>query len=365
MINSAVSKSDSLIVEPLVDEEEWERFVAGSPVGTFFHTLKWKGLLESSFPVVPMYTVIRDSKEGLIGVCPFVLWKELRIIKVLDSLPYSDYAGPLVKEGYAEPAMEALVTYLKRLARRQGITYAKIRFSNEYLSRCLSSDRTRVDTSMGTMVLDLQEKPADFIWNKNLNSKRRDQIRKLEQDGYQIRECVNIDDINIFYNLHCKSMDYIGASHFPYNLFYLAFNSFYPQNFNVLLMEKEKHCFAGLQFFIYEPRKIIYQTVLGIDRSVRYRGTPYHYLSWSLIKWAEKYGYRYVDFGATPFDPDDVHYQNKNYFGGDFNQDYFVYLPLNHKLFFMRESMKNIWRCLQARLPRSLAHRLSDLAERR
>lgn len=52
---------NGVIVDPLSDKEGWEDLVASSPRGTFLHTLKWKRILEASFPLVPMYAVIRDS----------------------------------------------------------------------------------------------------------------------------------------------------------------------------------------------------------------------------------------------------------------------------------------------------------------
>ena len=63
-------------------------------------------------------------------------------------------------------------------------------------------------------------------------------------------------------------------------------------HFNILLMVKEKKCIGAQAFFLYKPRKAAYQTYIGLDRNVKHHGPLYIILSWELIKWAEKNGYR-------------------------------------------------------------------------
>ena len=354
-----------MIVEPLSDEQEWERFVASSPQGTFYHTLRWKRVLEKSFAFEPLYLVIRDSNRDLLGVCPFVIRKELKVIKVLDSLWESDYAGPLVKDGYAEPAMSALMDYLKQLAHKKGITYAKIRFSDEELSQHFSYTHSRTETLTGVMALDLGQKPTDYIWGKVFTTKgeQRTYIRRFEKDGFQNREAESIEDLNTFYTLYRNNMSYIGGLSFPFSFFKQAWDALYPDYFNILLTANDEKCIGAEAFFIYKPNRSICQTCIGLDRNVPTRYHTYIYLSWGLIKWAEKNGYRYVSLGSTPSDPSDVHYSHKAKFGAEFDQDYVVYLPFNRTAFLVREMMENLWRKTRTRLPKQVARKLEDTAE--
>ena len=347
-----------MIVEPLTDEKEWEEFVADSPRGTFFHTLKWKRILEESFGFEAYYLAIRDSDRNLVGICPFVLLKKARVFKVLDSLPVSDSAGPLIKEEHTKEATGVLKDYLRGLSAKNGIAYASIRCPEANLCEYLEGRDSRVDTSYGTMNLDLAEKPADLIWNSVMKNNQRQRIRLYEKEGFQSKEAESVEDLNIFYEQYYKNMNYIGASPYPYAFFKQAWDCLYPDHFNILLMVKEKKCIGAQAFFLYKPRKAAYQTYIGLDRNVKHHGPLYIILSWELIKWAEKNGYHYVSLGSTPSDPSDVHHHLKSKFGAEFNQDYFLYLPFNKKLFFLGKEGVKLGGMVQNWLPKSLQRRL-------
>jgi hypothetical protein len=351
-----------MIVEPLSDEKEWEEFVANSSKGTFFHTLKWKRVLENSFPYESLYLVIRDSNEELIGVCPFVITKKLWPFKVLDSLHDSDFGGPLIKEEYKKEAAYLLKDYLKELSSDKGITYARIRFSERELCEYLKTKTSKVDTNSGTMNLDLEEKPADFIWSKVFTKKKNQRwfIRRFERDGFQNREAEGLEDVNKFYTLYYDNMNYIGAQPHPFSFFKNIWNSLYPDNFGIILTEKEEKCIGGESFYIYKERKSIYQTCVGFDRNLGSKYRTYYYLNWGLIKWAEKHGFKYVSFGATPSDPNASHYSYKSNFGAEFNQDYFLYLPFNRKLFLLRENAIKVGRKMKNRLPKTLLMKIAS-----
>lgn len=352
---------DQLIVELLSDEEEWENFVASSPQGTFFHTLKWKRVLEMSFPVEALYLVVRDPDRELVGLCPFIISRELKVIKLLDSLPYSDYGGPLVKEGYAEPAMGALLVYLKQLAREKSIAYARIRFSDKNLSQYYSAAASRVDTSTGTMMLDLQEKPTDYLWGKVFTQKngQRTAIRRFEKELFQNTQAEGVDDLNMFYELYYKNMSRIGGRPYPFDFFASVWDSLYRDYFDIILTRRTQQCIGALAFFTYRTQQTIYQTYIGFDRSI---GMHYYYLSWGLFEWAEAEGYRYVSFGSTPSDPNEVHHLLKSKLGAEFNQDYYVYVPFNRKLFLVREMVAKIWGKIGTRLPMLVRSKLMEKA---
>jgi len=362
---SSSSDHGGLRVEPLSNEQEWEDFVQHSPKGTFFHTLKWKEILRHHFPLEPAYLVVRETSGAVVGVCPFVIRHELGVFSVLESLPHSDYAGPLVTEGYASSIMKALTTHLAEMARSKHVTYAKVRFSDNDLSRLFGAGKSRVDTSAGTMVVDLEQTPPDVVWNNALNSSRRRQIRLMERDGFQVKTCESIDDLNSFYVLYRGAMEYIGAYHFPHAFLLDAFDTLYPDNFNVFLMAKDNRVFAGMAFYVYKPAKTVYQTLIGIDRTGKYPGLPYIYMSWHFIKWAEALGYRYVSLGATPSNPNETGYGLKSRLGAEFVQDYFLYYPFNRPLFLAREIAEKLWRHTGSRLPRGIASRLLNLAQSR
>ena len=350
-------------IESLGNSEEWENFVINSSKGTFYHTLKWKRVLEEAFPLKTEYLVIRDSTGELVGVCPFVISKVAKLFNVLDSLPKSDFGGPLIKEECIEEAATILNRYLKELRGTKGITYAKIRCSDENLYNQLKSVVATVDTSTGTMNLNLKEKRPAFIWNEifTQKSQQRTYIRRFEQDGFRNREAETAEDLNTFYNLYYSNMNYIGASPRPLEFFRKAWALLYPDYFNILLTVKGERCIGAEAFFIYKPKGAVYQTFIGLDRNVGTQYRTYYYLCWGLIKWAEKNNFKQVSFGSTPADPNSINYSQKRKFGAEFNQDFVLFLPFNMRLFQLRQGMLKLGSRVAERLPKGLQRRLLDM----
>jgi len=68
-----------MFVEELKDKREWETFLSASPEGTFFHSLKWKEVIEKSFPHSPLYLTIRDANGTIVGICPSFILNSMRM----------------------------------------------------------------------------------------------------------------------------------------------------------------------------------------------------------------------------------------------------------------------------------------------
>lgn len=349
-----------MIVEPLSDENEWEEFVATSPNGSFFHTLKWKEVLEKSFPYESLYLVIRDIDNQLIGVCPFFITKKLWPFKVLDSLPNSDLGGPLIKEEYKKEAANILKDYFKEFSSNEGIAYVKMRLSDSELCEYLKTKSSKVDTISGTMVLDLKEKSIDHIWNDVFNHKQRKYIRRFEHDGFRCRVAESEDDLNKYHILWRRNINQKGSFSYPFVFLKNSFNLFYPNNFNIILIEKEEACIGAGIFFIDEERRSIYLAGVGLDKTVSSRYKTYYKLRWETLKFAHRNGFEYVSFGPTPSDHSSVHYSLKSKFGAEFNQDYVLYMPFNRKLFLLRENVIKVGRKMKNKLPKALVMKIAS-----
>lgn len=315
-------------IKPFVEEsqntEEWENFLKAMPQATFFHSLKWMKVLKTTFSLPTLYLTIKDGEENLAGVCPLAIsnWGPL---KVYESLPYSDHGGPIIKKSCIKEASISLWNFLEKSSYENNILLTKMLFVDKEVSRFFKSQNTYVDKSRGVVDIDLQVKPSTFIWNKLFRQTERKRIRRFERDDFQVRETRTRSDLAEFLVTYYKNMEHINAPAFPIEFFKNIWNILYPENFNVLLVEKKKTV-GGVAFFKYMKR--IYLTYLGIDRetlSSRYRMAPYMY--WKAVKWAEENGFRYVCLGATPSDPRSIYYSQKMMFGGSFLQQENVYVP--------------------------------------
>ncbi len=352
-----------MLVEKLSNEEEWEQFVVNASGGTFYHTLQWKKVLEESFAYDTEYLVVRDESGRLAGVCPFALTKKLGFFRILDSLPESDFGGPLVEAAKAPAALEALNGYLREFGAEKGVTYAKIRCPDENMARHFNVRGMTVDTSSGSMNLDLEKNPSDFIWNDVFTQKsgQRTYIRRFEKDGFQNTAAQNLSDLETFYDLYYRNMKYIGGAPHPYSFFRQLWDELYPEYFNLILTVGDGRCIGGEGFFLFPPRRTVYQIYIGLDREVETQYRTYFYLSWGLIKWCEQNGFKIVSFGGTPADTKSTNYVQKSRFGGQFNQDYVVCLPFDRGRFLVREVALKMGRAVQKRLPPALKSKLQKV----
>ena len=322
-------------------EEKWDNFVKNCGRGTFFHTTKWKKILESSFSLESTYLIFEDEKGNIVGGCPFVIKRRFWPFVAFHSLPDSEFGGPLAQGKWSERVVSYLVPCLKKLAREKGVTYAVIRCSDEETYKTLVRHTIMVNSSYGTMELDLEEKTVDFIWNNVFRKAdhQRKYIRRFMRDGFKNREAKNKADLQKFYVLYCEDMNYIGAPFYPFLFFENIYNITFPDNFNVILTERGEKCIGGLGFFVYEDT--IYLTYLGIDRNVPpYYHTSY-YLYWGAIEWAQKNGIRYVNFGGTSSNRNSPYFRLKKKFGTEFRQRYLLYIPLVPK-FINKHSLRAI-----------------------
>jgi len=352
-------------VEELRNAEEWENFLETMPQATFFHSLKWMKVLKKTFSLPTLYLTIKDGEGNLTGVCPLAIsnWGPL---KMYESLPYSDYGGPIIKKSCIKEASISLWKFLEKSSYENNIPLTKMLFVDKEVSPFFKSQNTYVDKSRGVVEIDLEVNPSIFIWNKMLHQAERKRIRRFERDGFQVRETRTRSDFAEFLVTYYKNMEHINEPAFPIDFFKNIWNMLYPENFNGFLVERNKTV-GGNAFFKYMKR--IYLTYLGIDRgalSSRYRMAPYMF--WKAIKWAEENGFRYVCLGATPSDPRSIYYSQKMMFGGSFLQQENLYVPfVSSRSVFLPTMLKalRIWGTLKNVVPEAFRQTMRRMVNER
>jgi serine/alanine adding enzyme len=346
-------------IEPLSDDLEWNGFVANSPSGSFFHTLAWRDILEKSFGYESAYLVIRDDEDKLVGVCPFFKLKKM-FFQIADSLPDSDICGPLIDEAHKKAAAYALRDHIDNGGCGRNLAYVRIKTQDKELYDCLRTTGSTTDMFSGTMVLDLEKKSQEDLWNTVLSKNHRKHITRFEQDGFITRFGESERDLEKFYVLYALNMKKRGLPPCPYAAFKNIFDSFYPARFNILLTEKEGRCFGAGIFFIYPEKNTLYGWNIGMDKSVGGRYKIQSKIYWEWIKYAHENGYRYLNYGSTPSDPSSKVHSLKKDFGAEFIQDYTINLPSNKKIFFVREGIVRAGRSIKNSLPANWVQKISN-----
>ena len=353
-----------MFVEELKNTTEWEDFLNVTPGGTFYHSIKWKKVIERSFSHPTLYLVVKDENERLVGICPTVILTSSHL-RILNSLPYSDLGGPVIEKKCIEEASFSLLRFLEEFSLEKGISCAKICFLKDGSEQFFKSSRCYVNNNKGVVELDLEANPSAFIWDRIFRKRQRQKIKYFKRDGFQVREASTKSDLAKFLTLYYNNMKHIGAPAHPLTFFENVWDLLYPENFNILLVEKRKTV-GGLAFFKYGER--IYLTYLGMDReslSSRYSMAPF--LLWNSIKWAEGNGFRYVCFGPTSAHPKSRHERanrsQKVMFGASFLQQEIVFIPFDFYAFailLFGSKAVSAWRAMRNALPPKLQKKIES-----
>jgi len=343
-----------MFVEELKNKREWDEFLQSSPKGTFYHSLKWKEVIERSFSYRAHYLVVKNSNGTIVGICPAFIRKHGHI-KVYTSMPHSDYGGPIIREGYIESASILLRKFIEEYCFNNGLSFAKICFVDDRIGRFFKSPLSYVDTNTGVMVIDLKTKPSDVIWKEIFSRKQRYEIRRFERGCFNVREANNESDLKDFYNLYLSNMRNLGVSGRPYVFFKNMWNTLFPENFCIMLLEKEK-CLGGLAQFRYKDS--FYGSFTAIDRKWSWgRYSLMSYMIWKLIKKAEETGIRYISLGSTPSYRKHPYYIQKSKFGSTFLQQERVLIPFGSDASFLMIAWAktvSAWQSFKQRSPTSL-----------
>jgi len=359
-----IASVSQMYVEELRNESEWEDFIETIPEATFYHTIEWKKIIEKSFGFVPAYLTIKDQGE-IAGVCPGFVTTPLGF-RIFTSLPNSDYGGPLFSKAHLARGMTFLRNFLTGYCSENGISHSKLCLLGDSPKQFLEMPFTHIDRSKGIVEIDLKATPPEFIWSKLLSGEVRRRIKRFENDGFRLEQIRSRSELEEFYCLYRSNMRYIHAPEYSYRFFENIWSKMSSGEFRVWLVNG-RLSLGGTACFVY--RKRLYLVYVGINRKLdlsRYNVTPY--MCWSLTKWADEQGLRYVSMGSTPANPQDSHYRLKIRFGAKFIQQNTVLIPYTYNaktLFAVRNSVVSSWKAVRSILPTnfktSLERRLFQL----
>jgi serine/alanine adding enzyme len=351
-------------VEELRNESEWEDFAKNIPEATFYHTIKWKKIIEKSFGFVPAYFTVKDQGE-VAGICPGFITAPW-LLRTYNSLPNSDYGGPLFNNAHLVKGRTCLRDFLAEYCSENQISHAKLCFLGDVPKQFSDVPFTYTDRSKGIVEIDLKATPSEFIWTNLLSKKIRQITRHFEKDSFRLEEIRSKSGLKEFYSLYDTNMRHIHAPAYSYSHFENMWNMLPSQEFRVWLIRGNQNI-GGSACFVHGER--LYLVYAGINRKLdlrRYNVMPY--LCWNLIRWAEEHGLRYVSMGSTPSDPTNTYHHLKMRFGAKFLQQDTALVPFDYSartLLTVRSKAVSGWKAVRGLLPSNfrilLEHRLYQL----
>jgi hypothetical protein len=314
-----------MLIQKLKADCEWEEFLKNCPESTFFHSLKWKEVIQKSFSYSAHYVTIRDSCGSLVGVYPGFI-RNNTYMRFFDSLPHSDYGGPIITELGLEKASVSLINYLHNLSSDKDLAYTRCCLTAYDLDQNFDSSSAFIEQDTGVVEIDLKATSSGLIWKNLFSNHRRYLFRRIERHGFQAREAESISDLKEFYNLYYRNMKFIDASPRRFSFVENMWRILYPANLRIWLLEKTDPI-GGILVFKYNQSTYCYYA--GIDRRKSKNIPVVAYLVWKEIEAAENEGYKCVSLGSTPSNPRSQYFSKKVSMGGKFRQQKTVWYPLS------------------------------------
>lgn len=309
------------------NSNDWEKLCEESKEGTFFHSLKWKRILEGLNYRNHCFLLYRNDEP--VALCPFYE-ATIKGFRGLVSLPISDYDHIIVKDRNDPTIAYRILEKCKEIAKKNKLFFIHINTLNKTIKENFNKYSPLPYPIGGNMVLNLDKIDPGKIWSEIFSKKDRKYISRFEKDGYRIEEIESIDNLKIFYKYYKANIEHINATPYPYTHFEDLLKIFSPRDMRITLLYKNENVAGGQLSFLYDSKKTMYLRYLSLNRNLPIRYSPTSYLRWNSIKKASRMGYNRICFGRTPHDSKDIHYKLKEMFGCQYEIEHSLIFPTSY-----------------------------------
>jgi FemAB-related protein (PEP-CTERM system-associated) len=274
------------------EDSRWDEFVMAQPAGTFFHLLKWRDILASSFGYEPMYLWVRES-EQVRGVLPLFLVKSLLFGRSLVAMPFGVYGGIVAAD---ESAGRMLVEEAARLAGQLNVRFLELRgnpygdFDVPAHANGSASAWSRKDLYF-TFISEIA--PSDEANLARIPRKQRRMVRQGEKHG--LKAVFDNGRLAEFYDVYAESVRNLGTPVFGYEYFQNLVAGFGNQC-KVLLIERQENVVAGVLSFFHRDQVLPYY---GGALKESMHMAPNDFMYWELMRYAAAQGCKVFDFGRS------------------------------------------------------------------
>ncbi|MBL8270477.1 FemAB family XrtA/PEP-CTERM system-associated protein [Steroidobacter sp.] len=149
---------------------QWNEYLTRRPEGSYYHLFEWQQINQQALGHRTAYLLARDGAT-VRGVLPLTFVSSPLFGRILCSLPFVNYGGPIADD---EIAKDALVKAAQNTAKEWRADYLELRCADQ-----LQTDMP-VSTRKISMHIALDPDP-DVLWNK-FSSKHRTNIRRSQKN---------------------------------------------------------------------------------------------------------------------------------------------------------------------------------------
>ncbi|HET6184286.1 MAG TPA: FemAB family XrtA/PEP-CTERM system-associated protein [Acetobacteraceae bacterium] len=264
------------------DEPAWDKFVHGSPLGTFFHLSAWRGLIERVFRHRTYYA-FAEQDGAITGVLPLAHVRTRLFGNTLISTPFCVYGGPIAADAESARALQAHAAGLMEQTRVSAVEF-------RYLGEAECPGWIERPPLYETF-----RRPLDADDERNMKAiprKQRAVVRKGIQNG--LRSVVQHEAGTLF-RVYAESVRNLGTPVFPRRWFAALLERFGQNADVVTVLDGEAPIAAVLNFYFRDEVLPYYGG--GTEAARRRAGNDFMY--WEVMRLAAARGCKMFDFGRS------------------------------------------------------------------
>ncbi len=282
--DGAQAGGDIEVVQPgLV--EEWDAQMESLQGATLFHTSAWAAVLKETYGFEPAYFVRRRGGRPA-AVVPMMKVASSFTGRRFVSLPFSDCIDPIGEKG---TDFAPLLKLMIEQARNQGCKYI------EWRSRQALFPNEPVWNTYYGHALPLDENEDSTL--RQLSSNTRRNIQKAERENVLVQFGEDLNSVQEFYQLHCRTRKIHGVPPQPFNFFRKIWEHVIRGGRGfVILARHHGNCIGGAVFFHF-AHGAIYKFGASDKRHQAVRAN--NLIMWEAIKWCHRNSIVSLDFGRT------------------------------------------------------------------
>jgi len=262
------------------DFSAWNRFVAESGTGTFFHRAEWREVFESSLGHKTHY-LLAESGGQIRGLLPLVHIRSRLFSNLLASLPFLAYGGVLAVDSEAAGQLEERAV---SLGEELGVDFV------EFRNRTPGQQDWLTKPDYVTFRKEIPTTPDECLMM--IPRKQRAMVRKGIKHELEARVEDNLDN---FYSIFSESYRNLGTPVLS-RRYYEAIHAAFGDACEIMTIFKDGAAVASVMSFYFKDEVIpYYGGSLATARSLMANDFMY----WELMRRACESGIRIFDYGRS------------------------------------------------------------------
>ncbi|MEZ5550311.1 MAG: FemAB family PEP-CTERM system-associated protein [Pseudomonadales bacterium] len=269
-----------------VDSPRWDEFVRRFNRASFYHRYGWMRVISQAFGH-DVYPLLCEDERDVQGVLPLVLIESRLFGRIMCSMPFLNYGGPVATSDAAE---SLLIESARRLARELNVDFLELRSRHK-----LPIEGIQPSTHKVSMTIDLDSDP-ERLWTA-FSSKHRTSVRRAYKNELRV-EKGGPELLEDYYRLMALSWRSLGTPFYSRSFFGHVLDEF-QDSIEIFL------CLHGNQPIAVAMNGVHEGTVEGMWAGAEPAGRHLQYsyvLYWEMVKDACLQGRKSFHLGRSSAD---------------------------------------------------------------